>query len=448
MGYGGRVLNGPQTQGLWTLTEKESHINVLELKAVLLVIQALLKDRQNQHIRVRADNKTAVAHINKRRGTKSPELVEITKVLWSYCLQRNLNLTAEYLPGTQNDHADRLSRQAPETSDLQLNTQVFKQLMKIWGPCSIDLFASRTNRQLERFVIWKTDPVSTAVDAFQIPWNGEKVYAFPPFCLISQCLVKVRRDQTDLILVCPAWQTQVWFPQLLQLAVADPILLPQSLDLLTSPTGAYHPLLEEDKLHLTAWKLSGIEYWQKVCQSKLQTYLFNHGERYTASLQQLLEKWSSWCTEGQTDPFSARVGTFLDFLSDMHQQGYAYRTVNGYRSAVSAWHENVDGDPIGQHSLVTRLMSGIFNIRPPMPRYPSTWDVDVVLTFLCSLPDNAGIADDLLTHKLTMLLALTSAGQASDLQALNIEYMEDKGQEIIFTLPKLTKSRTKEIRTW
>ena len=38
--------------------------------------------------------------------------------------------------------------------------------------------------------------------------------------------------------------------------------------------------------------------------------------------------------------------------------------------------------PVVQHPLVTTVMAGIFNSRPPQPRYIFVWDVQVVLNFI------------------------------------------------------------------
>ena len=87
---------------------------------------------------------------------------------------------------------------------------------------------------------------------------------------------------------------------------------------------------------------------------------------------------------------------------------------------------SVHGIPVGQHVLVKRVMAGIFNDRPPMPRYGDTWDVNVVLRYIDSLGSNAGLSDKLLTHKLTMLLPLTTAGRASEIQGLDLGFMSDR----------------------
>ena len=56
---------------------------------------------------------------------------------------------------------------------------------------NIDLFASRTNKQLTPFVSYKPDPEAIAVNAFNLSWKPYSFYAFPPFCLISRVLQKI-----------------------------------------------------------------------------------------------------------------------------------------------------------------------------------------------------------------------------------------------------------------
>ena len=135
------------------------------------------------------------------------------------------------------------------------------------------------------------------------------------------------------------------------------------------------------------------------------------------------------------------MALIVEFISELWKAGYEYSTINGVRSAISALHEPVDGVPVGQHPLVKRALAGVFNERPPKPKYSDTWDVGVVLAHLESLGANEVLSDKLLTQKLAMLLALTTACRASEIHALNVACMSDKGDVIDFVLPKLTKSR-------
>ena len=96
--------------------------------------------------------------------------------------------------------------------------------------------------------------------------------------------------------------------------------------------------------------------------------------------------------------------------------------------------------PVGKHPRVCSLMTGVFNRKPPKPRYTFVWDVSKVLSYLNSLPPNDSLSVKDLTHKLTMLLALTAAARCSEICHLNIQYMVRLPNKYVFTFEKLIKS--------
>ena len=151
-------------------------------------------------------------------------------------------------------------------------------------------------------------------------------------------------------------------------------------------------------------------------------------------------KWASWCDQRQVDPIGCPVKHILEFLTSLFTKGLQYSTIGGYRSAISAYHENCDGSSVGEHPLVKRLMIGIFNERPPQPRYGFTWDVETVLRFINGL-DSSKIDVKLLSLKLTVLLALTGASRASELSMLNTEFLSKYSSVYIFELDGITKTR-------
>ena len=108
------------------------------------------------------------------------------------------------------------------------------------------------------------------------------------------------------------------------------------------------------------------------------------------------------------------------------------------RSAVSSTHAPLEGSPIGQHPLVSQLLRGIYNSRPPRLRYTCTWDVDVVVQHLKGLGNNADLSLKTLSGKLTLLMALTLASRRSELQALDLRF---KPEGVLFRLASLTKKR-------
>ncbi|KAJ1105692.1 hypothetical protein NDU88_003097, partial [Pleurodeles waltl] len=91
----------------------------------------------------------------------------------------------------------------------------------------------------------------------------------------------------------------------------------------------------------------------------------------------------------------------------------SYRTINLYRSAISMNHSNIDGNPIGSHPLICRLLKGVKLSKPPSAKYSYIWDVSLVLNLFLSWPDNPRLSLKILSAKLTMLLCLISIKRTS-----------------------------------
>ena len=279
-GWGAHREGRPLSEGvngLWSVQEQVCQINWLELKAAEFAIKALAKGMTDVHIHLKMDNIVALTYINKLGGTRSDQMVQAAKSLWQHCLQHRIHVTAEHLPGVQNQIADRLSRHYEDWSNWRLDPTMFQKLNAEWGPLTTDLFADRLNAQTRTFYSWKPDPAAAGTDAFLTAW-GKECYAFPPFCLIGRCLAKVMKDQTNLVLIAPKWQGQHWYPMLLNMLTRAPILLPQTAMLLTSPGGQPHPLLADQKLMLAAWHVSGKASETKAFHQSLQTSSSNDGE--------------------------------------------------------------------------------------------------------------------------------------------------------------------------
>ena len=119
-------------------------------------------------------------------------------------------------------------------------------------------------------------------------------------------------------------------------------------------------------------------------------------------------------------------------MANLYQEGYQHRSLNSYRSAISSVHERVDGYTVGQHPLIIRLMKGVFNDRPPLPRYTSTWNVQTVLLHISSWGGNDSLSLKQLSWKTAILLALTCPSKAADLSQLNLSGKRDKPDGVTF----------------
>ena len=181
---------------------------------------------------LRLDNVTAVTFINRIGGTHSKPLCQLALALWEWCIQRNLFLVAEHLPGQQNALADHKFRSPRDRCDWMINPQLFGWIQDQMGPCQVDLFASRLTWQLPRYYSWRIDPEAEAVDAFTQDWSYHRGFANPPWCLIPQCLSQAHAQKARLILLTPLWPTQPWYPVVLDMLEDIPRLLPTQEDLI------------------------------------------------------------------------------------------------------------------------------------------------------------------------------------------------------------------------
>ena len=67
----GSVCNGVRIRGLWSQEERLHHINYLELLAGAFALKSFTKEQILLHVRLRMDNTTAIAYINKLGATHS-----------------------------------------------------------------------------------------------------------------------------------------------------------------------------------------------------------------------------------------------------------------------------------------------------------------------------------------------------------------------------------------
>lgn len=244
--------------GRWDENEI-AHINVLELKAIQFGVLTYCKHKHYKHIRVMCDNTTAISYINKKGGMKSHECNKIAKEIWIWCTIRDLHISAAHIPGKSNIEADNNSRKFQDATEWQLNPNIYKIICDTFGTPDIDLFASRINRQTKKYVSWKPEPEAFAIDAFSMNWNNHFAYIFPPFSLLSKVIKKICRDRAKGVLVFPVWSTQPWYPQVLELAKGNPIVIRPNVTNLALPQdkAAVHPLAE--KLVLQIIKFNTME---------------------------------------------------------------------------------------------------------------------------------------------------------------------------------------------
>ena len=135
------------------------HINLLEMKALFLALQAFQEIVSGHHVTAMCDNSTVVAYVNKQGGTVSRPLCLLTSRLLRWAESFDVHLEARYLPGESNVLADVLSRRGQVVgTEWSLHPQVARALLRAWGNPSIDLFATCLNAKLPLYCSLVPDP--------------------------------------------------------------------------------------------------------------------------------------------------------------------------------------------------------------------------------------------------------------------------------------------------
>ena len=108
-----------------------------------------------------------------QKGNKNTIMNKIVKPCINRLHSKSIFVTAEHIPGTTNGRADWLSRN-PDPKNYQLNPHVFRTICRqhrFWP--TIDLFANKHNRQVQRYCSWRMDKGNQG-SAFQINLAKEK----------------------------------------------------------------------------------------------------------------------------------------------------------------------------------------------------------------------------------------------------------------------------------
>ena len=260
--------------GHFNNTLSDKHINYKELLAVKYLLQSVPDRLHGKTIDLGIDNTTALWYI-KRMGGRRTDLALLAQEIYKLTQEIQVTLVAYHLPGVMNMLADRESRASVQLADAQLHPHFFAQIESHWGPHSMDLFSTFQNRQLRRYASWKPQPGAVWVDSMRHPWLRENGWANPPFSLIGRVLQKVAQEGSTITLLAPLWPGQPWFPRLLSMLVAPPIVVPSAPKTFTLPAAAKN--MKPPQWTTLAWRISGARFSSKATTSLRSTTLSQAG---------------------------------------------------------------------------------------------------------------------------------------------------------------------------
>ena len=176
---------------------------------------------------------------------------------------------------------------------------------------------------------------------------------------------------------------------------------------------------------------------EESCNIIMQSWSSGTRQQYGSYIR----KWSQFTNRESIDPLCPQEAQLIKFLQCLFNEGLGYSTINTAKSAVLAL-MSCGTYTISDTRRLDRFMKGLAFARPSHAKYISTWDPDIVLKYIASLPSNSKLSLGQLTRKLAMLAALVSGQRAQTLHCLDISSMVSSRECACFSVTKRLKTTT------
>ena len=293
-------------------------------------------------------------------------------------------------------------------------------LSRLQAHPDIDLFASRT-------VSYRPDPNAYAVDGLSLCWRDLDFYAFSPFSVISQVLGKVKREGGSSLdhpgVVAATDPSSDCGP-------ASAAALKRGATHVPKPTGEETP----PPFSTAAMQDIGARYQiQGFSQQAADLILASWRPATQAAYNCYIAKWKRYALRNKVAVNSPSTMEVANFLAELFRCGASHSAVNSARSALSAYLPLRDGFSVGSHPDIWRLVTGVFEERPSMPKYSSTWDVKTALDYLDVLSPMENLTLKELTLKTCMLLSLVTGQRGHALYSLSVNDVKmEENKYILF----------------
>ncbi|GFN95919.1 reverse transcriptase [Plakobranchus ocellatus] len=256
IGLQGSNIRWARGSGFWDIDMSMKSSNFREMSAVYLSLMSLLPNIKNKTIQILSDNITTVAYIC-FQGGPSGELTNIASKIWTLAIKNNVQITAHYLAGKLNIQADALSRLQSQ-HEWELNPNLYHYLDTVWGPHTIDRFATINTTKCKRYNSRYLDPGCCGVDALhQSDWAREMNFVNAPLRLLDSVLNIILHQEAEATIIAPAWKAKNWFQKLKKLSIASPIKLPHARTFCIQRSLRPPEALKNPKWVWFAWRISG-----------------------------------------------------------------------------------------------------------------------------------------------------------------------------------------------
>ena len=168
--------------------------------------------------------------------------------------------------------------------------------------------------------------------------------------------------------------------------------------------------------------------------------IYNSWRKQTAAKYETqINKFLIFCVDRNISAIDATINHGIEFLTYLFEKkGRGYLYINGARSTLSSF-INCGAVSFGKQFLVTKVMRGIFNLRPSLPRYASVWNVKTVLDYLVtSYTHEMSLAD--LTYRTAILLCMTTGQRKQTIKFLCRKTLVIDKDFLMLYVPEILKT--------
>jgi hypothetical protein len=159
-----------------------------------------------------SDSQTACKII--QMGSMRKDLHTIALNIFQLCTANSIELEIQWIPRTEIDQADFISRiRDIDIDDWQITLSCnFDALESMWGPHTVDCFANYYNTKVSKCFSRFWNPGCSGVDFFVHNLEGENCLIVPPVDLISRSLHYLYARKATATLVVPFWPSSAFWP--------------------------------------------------------------------------------------------------------------------------------------------------------------------------------------------------------------------------------------------
>lgn len=210
----GATWNGTvPARGFHAPERRHAHINVHELATVrlglLFFVPQLLTG--GTVLRLMMDSLVSVHVINNGTSKSDAMMVELRR-LQAVCDAHGVHLRVSHLPSAASHVADKLYR-TRDSTDWSLSDAAFQRLETVYGPHTLDLFATSDNRKCGRFYSATANSGTAGVNDFSHSWRDENCWCNAPFQMLGLVVAEIIRRRATATLIAPVSRAQGWWHQ-------------------------------------------------------------------------------------------------------------------------------------------------------------------------------------------------------------------------------------------